>query len=101
MPEVHRILETALHVADVARGLAFYRDLFGFPVFATDDRFAALDVAGPQVLLLSRRGGPPEPVTLLGGVTPPHDGQGRLHLAFAVAAADLDAWRERLAAHGV
>jgi catechol 2,3-dioxygenase-like lactoylglutathione lyase family enzyme len=38
---------------------------------------------------------------LPGGIIPGHDGGGRLHVAFAVAAADLPAWREHLAAHGV
>ena len=38
---------------------------------------------------------------LPGGTIPPHDGHGPLHVAFAVAAADLPAWEQRLAAHKV
>src|SRR5262249_61202218 len=83
------------------RPLPSSRALSGPAVSPADDRFAALDVAGRQVLLLFLRGGTTAPLTLPGGVIPPHDGDGRLHLAFAVAAADLDAWRRRLAEHGV
>ena len=36
-----------------------------------------------------------------GGTIPPHDGNGRLHLAFAISATEIDAWRERLQSHGV
>ena len=42
-----------------------------------------------------------EPASLPGGVLPPHDGSGPLHIAFAVAAGDLDAWAARLEAEGV
>jgi catechol 2,3-dioxygenase-like lactoylglutathione lyase family enzyme len=36
-----------------------------------------------------------------GGVIPPHGGEGRLHLAFAIAADSLDDWKDRLAGHGI
>jgi len=101
MPTVTRILETALHVEDVQRALAFYQSLFGFEVLGSDDRFAALSVAGRQVLLLFRRGGATVPLQLPGGVIPPHDSHGQSHLAFAIAVADLDAWRQRLAQHQI
>ena len=32
---------------------------------------------------------------------PPHGGRGQLHLAFAIAAGDLEAWEQWLAARGV
>ncbi len=31
-----------------------------------------------------------------GGIIPPHNGSGELHLAFAIAAAELEAWERRL-----
>jgi catechol 2,3-dioxygenase-like lactoylglutathione lyase family enzyme len=52
-------------------------------------------------LLLFRKGSTAEPAVLPGGTIPPHDGGGRLHLAFAVSAVELEAWRERLRSHGV
>ena len=36
-----------------------------------------------------------------GGAIPPHDGHGPLHVAFAIAAAELAAWQRRLEEHGI
>jgi catechol 2,3-dioxygenase-like lactoylglutathione lyase family enzyme len=101
MPSVTGVLETSLYVADLRRAVAFYRDLFGFEVLAADERFCGLNVAGRQVLLLFQKGLSSAPSVLPGGTIPGHDGSDRLHLAFAVAAADLPAWEERLGRQGV
>ena len=101
MPAVTGVLETSLYVADLRRSVAFYRDLFGFEVLTADERFCGLSVAGRQVLLLFQKGLSTAPSVLPGGTIPGHDGGGRLHLAFAVAAADLSAWEERLRQQGV
>ncbi len=95
------VLETGLYVDDVARSRAFYTRLFGFPVLMEDDRLCALDVPGPAVLLLFRKGGTTETVRIPGGAIPPHDGDGSLHYAFAIPAADLEAWTGRLRAEGI
>ncbi len=95
------ILETALHVEDVARSREFYQNIFGFPVLQGDDRFCALSVADKQVLLLFKKGGSTEPITIPGGVIPPHDGDGHLHFAFSILAADLPGWEARLRDHNV
>jgi catechol 2,3-dioxygenase-like lactoylglutathione lyase family enzyme len=99
--KVTGILETALHVEDVARSREFYQNIFGFPVLQGDDRFCALNVADKQVLLLFKKGGSTEPLTIPGGVIPPHGGDGHLHFAFSIPAADLAAWEARLREHGV
>jgi catechol 2,3-dioxygenase-like lactoylglutathione lyase family enzyme len=96
MPQVRGVLETALYVADLERSRAFYTRLFGFEPLFQDERFCAFDVLGRQVLLLFHRGGTAEPVTTSGGTIPAHDGQGRLHLAFAIGRDDLDPWERRL-----
>jgi catechol 2,3-dioxygenase-like lactoylglutathione lyase family enzyme len=101
MPAVTGVLETSLYVADLRRSVGFYRDLFGFEVLAADERFCGLNVAGRQVLLLFQKGLSAAPSVLPGGTIPGHDGSGRLHLAFAVAAADLPGWEERLRDQGV
>jgi catechol 2,3-dioxygenase-like lactoylglutathione lyase family enzyme len=101
MPAVTGVLETSLYVADLRRSVGFYRDLFGFEALAADERFCGLNVAGRQVLLLFQKGLSAAPSVLPGGTIPGHDGSGRLHLAFAVAAADLPAWEERLRQQGV
>jgi catechol 2,3-dioxygenase-like lactoylglutathione lyase family enzyme len=101
MPPLVGTLETAAYVADVPRSAAFYRDVLGLEVITQDDRFAAFAVAPRQVFLLFRKGAMREPVVLSGGTIPPHDADGRSHFAFAVTAADLPAWEEHLAQHGV
>jgi catechol 2,3-dioxygenase-like lactoylglutathione lyase family enzyme len=99
--KVTGILELALHVEDVALSRQFYQDIFGFAVLDGDDRFCSLNVADQQVLLLFKKGGSTEPITLPGGVIPPHGGDGNLHFAFSIPAADLAAWEARLREHGV
>jgi catechol 2,3-dioxygenase-like lactoylglutathione lyase family enzyme len=56
---------------------------------------------GGQVLLLFAKGSATTTAVLPGGTIPPHDGDGRLHLAFAISASEVDAWRARLQSHGV
>ena len=101
MPAVSGVLETSLYVDDIARSQAFYQRLFGFAVLFADDRLCALNVANRQVLLLFRKGGTTEPILTPGGIIPPNDGDGQLHFAFAIAAAELPAWESWLAAQGV
>ncbi len=100
-PTVTGIIETALHVDDVARSIAFYDRVFGFTKMIADDRFCAYDVAGRSVFLLFKKGGTLEPIEAPGakGVIPPHDGSGRMHMAFAVPSAD--GWPEKLRECGV
>lgn len=100
-PLVEGVLETALYVDDLPRASGFYEGLLGMPRLVGDDRLIALDAGRRTVLLLFRRGSTLEPVTLPGGIIPPHDGHGPLHVAFAI---DPDGLREaegRLAAAGV
>src|SRR4051794_14848016 len=97
MPSVNGILETALYVSDVEQAASFYRRLFGFAVLLESDRLVALDVAGRDVLLLFRSGATTEPFSIDGGVIPPHGPGGATHFAFAIAAADLEHWRNHLA----
>jgi catechol 2,3-dioxygenase-like lactoylglutathione lyase family enzyme len=101
MPALSGILETALHVADLERSARFYEEVMGLDRLEGDARFRAYSVAGRDVLLLFRQGGTLEPLELPGGVIPPHDGSGRLHMAFAVEASELPAWEEHLKLHAV
>ena len=100
-PPIEGVLETALYARDLSRTAAFYRDLFGFPVLVDSPRLVAFDVAGKSVLLIFQAGATEADVSDARGIIPGHDGQGRLHFAFAIVAADLDAWRARLAEKGV
>lgn len=96
MPQVRGVLETSLYVSDLERSRSFYAHLFGFQPVVQDERFCALDVTGRQILLLFQRGRTAEPVATPGGSIPPHDGEGRLHLTFAIGRDDLDPWERRL-----
>jgi catechol 2,3-dioxygenase-like lactoylglutathione lyase family enzyme len=101
MPAIHRILETALYFDDLEAAAAFYRDILGFAVLDAGPRLVALDAGQSTVLLLFRRGATLSPIDLPNGRLPPHDGQGPTHVAFAIDAADLEAWERRLESHGV
>jgi catechol-2,3-dioxygenase len=101
MPKLTGVLETSLYVADVHRAAQFYETVFRFQRMFADDRLCALSVNGQQVLLLFQRGASVEPITLAGGVLPPHDGSGQMHLAFACTAAELPQWEAHLAQHEV
>lgn len=99
--QVTGILETALHVDNLERAIAFYQNLFGLEIMAQDKRFCAFNVAGRDVLLLFKRGESTSPMAVPGGVIPPHDSQGRLHFAFSISAAELPDWKQRLAELGI
>ena len=101
MPKLNGVLETALYVDDLEKAARFYDQVLELPALTQDSRFRAYDVGGRNVLLLFHRGATLDTVHLPGGTIPPHDGHGPLHVAFAVAAADLPAWEQRLAAHDV
>lgn len=101
MPELTAILETALYVDDLDRSIEFYQSLFPLRTLVRDERLCAFAVADRQVLLLFLRGATTSAVTTPGGEIPPHDGAGPLHMAFAIARGDVDAWVEVLRAHGV
>lgn len=124
VPMTDGILESALYVEDVGRAVRFYEEIFGFRVIAEfGERGCAMGVgmrssttdgttaagkptaAGPlpgaskppcggrQVLLLFKKGGSREKsATNLS----PHDGDGELHLAFAIAREELERWAEWL-----
>ena len=96
MPEVHGIIETALHVRDLNRSADFYSQLFGFKILFESDRLIALDVAGRNVLLLFLQGATNEPFVTPGGVIPPHGGSGSSHLAFSITNDEFDSWSDRL-----
>lgn len=101
MPTVTGVLETCLYVENLDRAARFYEDLFGWKPMDGDARLRAFGVAPGSVLLLFRRGSTREPVQVPGGVIPAHDGSGQLHIAFAIAAADWECWKNRIEARGI
>ena len=79
MPQLSGLLETSLYVEDLERSSRFYRTLFGFESLFADTRLHALSVTGGHVLLLFKKRGSLE-------LSTPHDGDGNLHVAFAILA---------------
>jgi catechol 2,3-dioxygenase-like lactoylglutathione lyase family enzyme len=98
-PKTDGILESSLYVGDVARSARFYETIFGFRVISDfGERGCAIEAGVRQVLLLFRKGGSK------GGsrdIDSPHDGDGELHLAFAIAAGELAKWEAWLAENGI
>ena len=101
MPAVNGILETSLYVADLSRAAAFYRDVLGFGTLFESRRLIALDAGRQGVLLLFPNNAEIRDVTDAGGTVPGHGGAGRLHLAFAIGAEELEAVAERCRQRGV
>lgn len=100
-PALDRVIETALYVGDRAAARRFYVDLLGAAVLLDTPRLLALSVGGASVLLLFAAGATEEELPTPGGVVPGHGASGRQHVAFAIAADSVDAWRAHLARSGV
>lgn len=101
MTRLQRIIETALYVDDLDRAAAFYEGAMALKHLLKAPTLFAYDVGGASVLLLFRRGASNKTQVMPGGTIPPHDGAGRIHMCFAIDADDLDAWEQRLDAHGI
>ena len=101
MSKLLGVLETSLYVDAFQRACPFYEQVLGLNSIYRDARLCAYDVGGRGVLLLFLRGASLAPSRLPGGVVPPHDGRGPIHMAFSIAADALAAWEARLAEAGV
>lgn len=99
--KIDGIVETALHVDDVARSVEFYEALFGLRRLGGDDRFCAFAVPGNAVLLLFKKGGTLQPIPTPGGMIPPHDSSGHMHFAFKISAESLEDCKQELNARGI
>ena len=94
-PKTEGVLESSLYVADVAGSAEFYRRIFGFPLISDfGERGCAMQAGNRQVLLLFKKGASRT-------IPTPHDGDGELHLAFAIPAGELASWETWLAENGI
>ena len=101
MPQVRRVLETALYVKDLERSARFYERVVRSE-YHVERRSAGGDERREgTVLLLFRRGGTAAGASFPGGWIPPHDGTGPAHFAFAIASGELDSWLLHLATEGI
>ena len=98
-PKTEGILESALYVSDVEQSVRFYEEIFGFKVIADfGGRGCAMHAGARQVLLLFKKGGSRERSS---ANQTPHDGEGELHIAFAIVAEELAAWERWLGEKGI
>ena len=94
-PKTEGLLESSLYVGDLARSIEFYTKIFGFRLISDfGERGCAMEAGNRQVLLLFRKGASR-------AITSPHDGDGELHLAFAISASALASWESWLQAKGI
>lgn len=100
-PPLARLMETALYVADLETSRRFYVQQLGAGVLLDTPRLLALDIGRASVLLLFALGTTEQPLPTPGGLVPGHGAHGRQHVAFAIDAHLLDAWRGHLASAGI
>jgi catechol 2,3-dioxygenase-like lactoylglutathione lyase family enzyme len=94
-PKTNGILESSLYVSDLPRSVRFYQETFGFSVIKEfGERGCAIHAGTQQVLLLFKKGASR-------AIQSPHDGDGELHLAFAIPSAELAGWESWLQARGI
>lgn len=94
-PKTDGILESSLYVSDLPRSVRFYEETFGFRVISEfGERGCAMHVSANQVLLLFKKGASRT-------IQSPHDGDGELHIAFAISADELANWESWLQAKGI
>jgi catechol 2,3-dioxygenase-like lactoylglutathione lyase family enzyme len=94
-PKSEGVLESSLYVEDVAASARFYEKTFGFPVIGDfGERGCAMQAGNRQVLLLFKKRG-----SLT--IQSPHDGDGELHIAFAIPASELRKWEAWLGENGI
>ena len=94
-PKIEGILESSLYVSDVSRSARFYQETLGFSVISEfGERGCAMHAGANQVLLLFKK-------RASRAISSPHDGEGELHLAFAIQTAELANWESWLQISGV
>ena len=102
MPRLNGVIETILYTVDMARARDFFENVMGLEAHVVDHRFTAYPV-GWNMLLIFAQGQTRETVELPDGMgtIPPHDGDGRQHIALAIDADQLVVWEAHLESHDV
>lgn len=97
MTRILNLAEAALYVSDLDRAVNFYTQVLELPVTARFEDAGFLQTGPDSTLILfdleklERRKSP----------IPAHGAHGRGHVALAVPAEEMSAWRNRLITHGV
>ncbi len=93
---IRQIKETCLYVTDLDRTMRFYHEALGLPVIGRAEGRHVFFRAGTSVLLCFIAAATKEEQEL-----PPHYGSGQLHMAFEVAPADYETWKEKVRQAGI
>lgn len=96
MRPIARILETILYVDDLEAAEAFYRDILGLNLYSKKEGLFAFFKGENGMLLLFEPHAAAQNTSI-----PAHGAHGPGHVCFAMAEADLDAWKSHLAANDV
>jgi catechol 2,3-dioxygenase-like lactoylglutathione lyase family enzyme len=99
-PACHGVLEACLYAEDLEATARFYSAVLGLEQFAQErDRHVFFRTGASTVFLLFNA----ERTVVPGGglPVPPHGATGAGHVAFAIAAADVDRWLQRFVEHDV
>jgi catechol 2,3-dioxygenase-like lactoylglutathione lyase family enzyme len=97
MTTISGLAEVALYVSDLEAATRFYTEVLGLPLTAAFGEARFLQTGPHSTLILFTVAGIENRVSVI----PSHGAIGDQHVALAVPSAEMDAWRERLAAHGV
>lgn len=97
MTKITGLAEAAIYVTDLARSSAFYVDVLGLPITAEFADALFLQTGRDSTLILFDIAALQDRVSVIPG----HGARGQGHVALAVPAGDMDAWRSRLVQHQV
>jgi catechol 2,3-dioxygenase-like lactoylglutathione lyase family enzyme len=95
--QVEKILETCIYVDDLAAAEIFYREVLGLVPFSRVEGRHLFFRCGSAVFLVFN----PVKTAEADSEVPRHGAHGPGHVAFAMQADDIPAWRERLQRCGV
>ena len=98
-----RVLETGVYVDDLDAAAAFYEGVLGLERLSAEGGRHVFYRCGPGVFLVFKAGATAEAMADPegGGTIPGHGADGPSHMAFAIAAGEVERWVERLGRHGV
>lgn len=97
MTEILRVAEAVLYTDDLPAATRFYQEVLRLPLTLSFDDASFLQCGPDSTLILFDRGKLATRVSQIPG----HGSRGAGHVALAVPAAEMDAWRQRLQEAGV
>lgn len=97
MTTILGVAEAVLYVSDLDKATVFYTVVLGLPLAASFNEARFLQTGRNSTLILFDVEG----IRQRKSVIPSHGAVGEGHIALAVPALEMDAWREHLSEHGI